>query len=154
MIGEVAAFAIDDLVKELRCMAARDMGSDEWKKCVELHEKFFDDVCERCEYHHDGSPCGYDPGNPYDLCSLAADEIEMLRGRAERAEAALKAAEDDIRELLLHGERGHEKPVCYYCAVEDANECIEHGCINIARWRGITEPDEQDEWERSELEDE
>lgn len=40
MIGEVAAFAIDDLVKELRCMAARDMGSDEWKKCVELHEKF------------------------------------------------------------------------------------------------------------------
>ena len=84
MIGEVAAFTIDDLVKELRCMAARDMGSDEWKKCVELHEKFFDDVCERCEYHHDGSPCGYDPGNPYDLCSLAADEIEMLRGRAER----------------------------------------------------------------------
>ena len=87
MIGETAAFAIDDIVKELRCMAARDMGSDEWKKCMELHEKFFDDVCERCEYHHDGSPCGYDPGNPYDLCSLAADEIEMLRGLAERAEA-------------------------------------------------------------------
>ena len=95
MIGEVAAFAIDDLVKELRCMAARDMGSDEWKKCVELHEKFFDDVCERCEYHHDGNQCGYDPGNPYDLCSLAADEIEMLRGRAEQAEAALKAAVDN-----------------------------------------------------------
>lgn len=154
MIGEVAAFAIDDIVKELRCMAARDMGSDEWKKCVELHEKFFDDVCERCEYHHDGSPCGYDPGNPYDLCSLAADEIEILRGRAEWAEAALKAAEDDIRELLLRGLRGHEVPACVYCAVEDANECDEHGCINIARWRGITEPDEQDEWERSELEDE
>lgn len=154
MIGEVAAFTIDDLVKELRCMAARDMGSDEWKKCMELHEKFFDDVCQRCEYHHDGSPCGYDPGNPYDLCSLAAYEIEMLRGRTELAEAKLKAAEDDIRELLLHGERGHEKPVCYYCAVEDANECIEHGCIKLARWRGITEPDEQDEWERSELEDE
>lgn len=119
-------------------MVARDMGSDEWKKCVELHEKFFDDVCERCEYHHDGSPCGYDPGNPYDLCSLAADEIEMLQGRAERAEAALKAAEDDIRELLLHGERGHEKPVCYYCAVEDANECIEHGCEKLARWRGAS----------------
>lgn len=144
MIGEVAAFAIDDLVKELRCMAARDMGSDEWKKCVELHEKFFDDVCERCEYHHDRSPCGYDPGNPYDLCSLAADEIEMLQGRAERAEAALKAAEDDIRELLLHGERGHEKPVCYYCAVEDANECIEHGCEKLARWRGSLEESEEE----------
>lgn len=144
MIGEVAAFAIDDLVKELRCMAARDMGSDEWKKCVELHEKFFDDVCEMCEYHHDGSPCGYDPGNPYDLCSLAADEIEMLRGRAERAEAKLKAAEEDIRELLLHGERGHEKPVCYYCAVKDANECIEHGCEKLARWRGSLEESEEE----------
>lgn len=144
MIGEVAAFAIDDIVKELRCMAARDMGSDEWKKCVELHEKFFDDVCERCEYHHDGSPCGYDPGNPYDLCSLAADEIEMLRGRAERAEAALKAAEDDIRELILHGEIGHEKPVCYYCAVEDANKCIENGCEKLARWRGLSEESEEE----------
>lgn len=144
MIGEVAAFDIDDMVKELRCMAARDMGSDEWKKCMELHEKFSDDVCERCEYHHVGSPCGYDPGNPYDLCSLAADEIEMLRGRAEQAEAKLKAAEDDIRELLLHGERGHEKPVCYYCAVEDANECIEHGCEKLARWRGAPVESEEE----------
>lgn len=144
MIGEVAAFDIDDLVKELRCMAARDIGSDEWKKCTGLQEQYPDKACGWCEYHHDGSPCGYDPGNPYDLCSLAADEIEMLRGRSERAEAALKAAEDDIRELLLRGERGHEKPVCYYCAVEDANECIEHGCEKLARWRGSLEESEEE----------
>lgn len=104
MIGETAAFAIDDIVKELRCMAARDMGSDEWKKCMELHEKFLDDVCERCEYHHDGSPCGYDPGNPYDLCSLAADEIEMLRGRAERAENRIRAAMEHIQNLIAASE--------------------------------------------------
>lgn len=158
MIGEVAAFAIDDLVKELRCMAARDMGSDEWKKCMELHERFFDDVCERCEYHHDGSPCGYDPGNPYDLCSLAADEIEMLRGRAERAEAALKAAEDDIRMLLLRGIPGYNiVSVCTFCAENGAkreNCACDGDCEKKARWRGITEPDEQDEWERAELKDE
>lgn len=159
MIGELDAFAIDDLVKELRCMAARDMGSDEWKKCVELHEKFFDDVCERCEYHHDGSPCGYDPGNPYDLCSLAADEIEMLQGRAERAEAALKAAEADIRKLLLLlsnlARRGAKSATlaCNYCAECDLLKCAAD-CKGHARWRGITEPDEQDEWEPAELEDE
>ena len=140
MIGEVAAFTIDDLVKELRCMAARDMGSDEWKKCVELHEKFFDDVCERCEYHHDGSPCGYDPGNPYDLCSLAADEIEMLRGRAEQAEVKLKAAEEDIRMLLLRGIPGYNiVSVCTFCAENGANrknrEC-DGECEEKARWRG------------------
>lgn len=104
MIGEVAAFAIDDLVKELRCMAARDMGSDEWKKCMELHERFFDDVCERCEYHHGGSPCGYDPGNPYDLCSLAADKIEMLRGRAEQAENRIRAVMEHIQNLIAASE--------------------------------------------------
>ena len=159
MIGEVAAFTIDDIVKELRCMVARDMGSDEWKKCMELHEKFLDDVCQRCEYHHDGSPCGYDPGNPYDLCSLAADEIEMLRGRAERAEAALKAAEKDIRKLLLllmHLARRGAKSAtlaCNYCAECDLLKCAAD-CKGHARWRGITDPDEQDEWERSELEDE
>ena len=159
MIGEVAAFAIGDLVKELRCMAARDMGSDEWKKCMELHERFFDDVCERCEYHHGGSPCGYDPGNPYDLCSLAADEIEMLQGRAERAEAALKAAEADIRKLLLLlsnlARRGAKSATlaCNYCAECDLLKCAAD-CIGHARWRGITEPDEPDEWERAELEDE
>lgn len=104
MIGEVATFAIDDLVKELRCMAARDMGSDEWKKCMELHEKFFDNVCERCEYHHDGSPCGYDPDNPSDLCRLAADEIEMLRGRAEQAENRIRAAMEHIQNLIAASE--------------------------------------------------
>lgn len=108
MIGEVAAFTASDLAKELRCMAARCIGSDEWKKCVELHEKFFDDVfddvCKRCEYHHDGSPCGYDPGNPYDLCSLAADEIEMLRGRAEQAEARIRAAMEHIQNLIAASE--------------------------------------------------
>lgn len=148
MIGEIAAFAIDDLVKELRCMAARYMGSDEWKKCMELHEKFFDDVCERCEYHHDGSPCGYDPGNPYDLCSLAADEIEMLRGRAERAEAALKAAEDDIRMLLLRGIPGYNiVSVCTFCAENGAKRetCACDGkCEEKARWRGQSEESEEE----------
>lgn len=142
MIGEVAAFDIDDMVKELRCMAARDIGSDEWKKCVELHEKFFDDVCERCEYHHDGSPCGYDPGNPYDLCSLAADEIEMLRGRAERAEAKLKAAEEDIRMLLLRGIPGYNiVSVCTFCAENGAkreNCACDGKCEEKARWRGAS----------------
>lgn len=104
MIGEVAAFDIDDLVKELRCMAARDMGSDEWKKCMEL--QIYDDACERCEYHHDGSPCGYDPGNPYDLCRLAADEIEMLRGRAEQAENRIRAAMEHIQNLIAVSEGG------------------------------------------------
>lgn len=148
MIGEVAAFTIDDLVKELRCMAARDMGSDEWKKCVELHEKFFDDVCERCEYHHDGSPCGYDPGNPYDLCSLAADEIEMLRGRAERAEAKLKAAEEDIRMLLLRGIPGYNiVSVCTFCAENGAkreNCACDGECEEKARWRGSLEESEEE----------
>lgn len=148
MIGEVAAFAIDDLVKELRCMAARDMGSDEWKKCVELHEKFFDDVCERCEYHHDGSPCGYDPGNPYDLCSLAADEIEMLQGRAERAEAKLKAAEEDIRMLLLRGIPGYNiVSVCTFCAENGAkreNCACDGKCEEKARWRGSLEESEEE----------
>lgn len=148
MIGEVAAFDIDDLVKELRCMAARDMGSDEWKKCVELHEKFFDDVCERCEYHHDGSPCGYDPGNPYDLCSLAADEIEMLRGRAERAEAKLKAAEEDIRMLLLRGIPGYNiVSVCTFCAENGAkreNCACDGECEEKARWRGSLEESEEE----------
>lgn len=148
MIGEVAAFAIDDLVKELRCMAARDMGSDEWKKCMELHEKFSDDVCERCEYHHDGSPCGYDPGNPYDLCSLAADEIEMLRGRAEQAEAKLKAAEEDIRMLLLRGIPGYNiVSVCTFCAENGAkreNCACDGECEEKARWRGSLEESEED----------
>lgn len=148
MIGEVTAFAIDDLVKELRCMAARDMGSDEWKKCMELHEKFFDDVCERCEYHHDGSPCGYDPGNPYDLCSLAADEIEMLRGRAEQAEAKLKAAEEDIRMLLLRGIPGYNiVSVCTFCAENGAkreNCACDGECEEKARWRGSLEESEED----------
>lgn len=148
MIGKVAAFTIDDLVKELRCMAARDMGSDEWKKCVELHEKFFDDVCERCEYHHDGSPCGYDPGNPYDLCSLAADEIEMLRGRAEQAEAKLKAAEEDIRMLLLRGIPGYNiVSVCTFCAENGAkreNCACDGECEEKARWRGSLEESEED----------
>lgn len=106
MIGEVAAFTINEIVKELRCMAARDMGSDEWKKCVELHEKCPNGACEQCEYHHDGSPCGYDPGNPYDLCSLAADEIEMLHGRAERAENRIAAAMEYIHDLLDASEVG------------------------------------------------
>lgn len=148
MIGEVAAFTIDDLVKELRCMAARDMGSDEWKKCMELHEKFLDDVCQRCEYHHDGSPCGYDPGNPYDLCSLAADEIEMLQGRAERAEAALKAAEDDIRMLLLRGIPGYNiVSVCTFCAENGAkreNCACDGKCEEKARWRGSLEESEEE----------
>ena len=157
MTGGITATA--DFVKELRCMAARDMGSDEWKKCMELHEKFSDDVCERCEYHHDGIPCGYDPGNPYDLCSLAADEIEMLQGRAERAEAALKAAEADIRKLLLllsnSARRGAKSAAlsCIYCAEIDLLKCAAD-CKGHARWRGIAEPDEHDKWERAELEDE
>lgn len=148
MIGEVAAFTIDDLVKELRCMAARDMGSDEWKKCMELHEKFLDDVCQRCEYHHDGSPCGYDPGNPYDLCSLAAHEIEMLRGRTELAEAKLKAAEDDIRMLLLRGIPGYNiVSVCTFCAENGAkreNCACDGKCEEKARWRGSLEESEEE----------
>ena len=68
----------------------------------------------------------------------AADVLKSQAEEIEHLKAALKAAEDDIRELLLHGERGHEKPVCYYCAVEDANECIEHGCEKLARWRGAS----------------
>lgn len=144
MIGEVAAFDIDDLVKELRCIAAMGYGSAEWKKCACLQEQYPDKACGWCEYEHKDSNVSYDPDIANALCSLAADEIEMLRGRAERAEAALKAAEDDIRELLLHGERGHEKPVCYYCAVEDANECIEHGCEKLARWRGQSEESEEE----------
>lgn len=144
MIGETAAFAIDDLVKELRCIAAMGYGSAEWKKCACLQEQYPDKACGWCEYEHKDSNVSYDPDIANALCSLAADEIEMLRGRAERAEAALKAAEDDIRELLLHGERGHEKPVCYYCAVEDANECIEHGCEKLARWRGSLEESEEE----------
>lgn len=155
MIGEVAAFTVDDLVKELRCMAARDMGSDEWKKCTEL--QIYDDACERCEYHHDGSPCSYDPGNPYDMCSLAADEIEMLRGRAEQAEAALKAAEDDIRKLLLVGvvlkdNKRTQAPICAYCGETDFSKCAA-SCKTHARWRGIAEPDEWSEWERAELDE-
>ena len=157
MIGEVAAFDIDDLVKELRCMAARDMGSDEWKKCMELREKFFDefskpnDVCERCEYHHDGSPCGYDPGNPYDLCSLAADEIETLRGRAEQAEAALKAAEDDIRELLIYGAscQYERSNVCTLCA---EYRICSGSCEEKARWRGVSAPCEHDKLGCDEME--
>ena len=144
MIGEVAAFDIDDLVKELRCIAAMGYGSAEWKKCACLQEQYPDKACGWCEYEHKDSNVSYDPDIANALCSEAADEIEMLRGRAERAEAALKAAEDDIRELLLHGERGHEKPVCYYCAVEDANECIEHGCEKLARWRGSLEESEEE----------
>ena len=144
MIGEVAAFAIDDIVKELRCIAAMGYGSAEWKKCACLQEQYPDKACGWCEYEHKDSNVSYDPDIANALCSLAADEIEMLRGRAERAEAALKAAEDDIRELLLHGEIGHEKPVCYYCAVEDANECIEHGCEKLARWRGLSEESEEE----------
>lgn len=144
MIGEIAAFDIDDLVKEFRCIAAMGYGSAEWKKCACLQEQYPDKACGWCEYEHKDSNVSYDPDIANALCSLAADEIEMLRGRAERAEAALKAAEDDIRELLLHGERGHEKPVCYYCAVEDANECIEHGCEKLARWRGSLEESEEE----------
>lgn len=144
MIGEVAAFAIDDIVKELRCIAAMGYGSAEWKKCACLQEQYPDKACGWCEYEHKDSNVSYDPDIANALCSLAADEIEMLQGRVEQAEAALKAAEDDIRELLLHGERGHEKPVCYYCAVEDANECIEHGCEKLARWRGSLEESEEE----------
>lgn len=141
MIGEVAAFDIDDLVKELRCMAARDMGSDEWKKCMEL--QIYDDACERCEYHHDGSPCGYDPGNPHNLCSLAADEIEMLHGRAEQAEAKLKAAEGDIRKLLIYGAS------CQYersatCTLCDKYRICSGDCEEKASWRGPLEESEEE----------
>ena len=144
MIGETAAFAIDDLVKELRCIAAMGYGSAEWKKCACLQEQYPDKACGWCEYEHKDSNVSYDPDIANALCSLAADEIEMLLGRAERAEAALKAAESDIRELLLRGLRGHEVPACVYCAVEDANECDEHGCVNIARWRGSLEESEEE----------
>lgn len=140
MIGEVAAFTIDDLVKELRCMAARDMGSDEWKKCMELHEKFFDDVCERCEYHHDGSLHGYDFGKLYDLCSLAADLLEAQAAEIEALTVKLKAAEEDIRMLLLRGIPGYNiVSVCTFCAENGANrknrEC-DGECEEKARWRG------------------
>lgn len=138
MTGGITATA--DFVKELRCMAARDMGSDEWKKCMELHEKFFDDVCERCEYHHDGSPCGYDPGNPYDLCSLAADLLESQAAEIEALTVKLKAAEEDIRMLLLRGIPGYNiVSVCTFCAENGANrknrEC-DGECEEKARWRG------------------
>lgn len=137
MIGEVAAFAIDDLVKELRCMAARDVGSDEWKKCMELHEKFFDDVCERCEYHHDGSLRGYDFGKLYDLCSLAADLLEAQAAEIEALTVKLKAAEEDIRMLLLRGIPGYNiVSVCTFCAENGANRECDGECEEKARWRG------------------
>lgn len=69
----------------------------------------------------------------------AADVLESQAEEIEHLKATLKAAEADIRELLLRGLRGHEVPACVYCAVEDANDCDEHGCINIARWRGTKE---------------
>ena len=69
----------------------------------------------------------------------AADMLKSQAEEIERLKAKLKVAEADIRELLLRGLRGHEVPACVYCAVEDANDCDEHGCINIARWRGAKE---------------
>ena len=45
MIGETAAFAIDDLVKEIRCIAAMGYGSAEWKKCACLQEQYPDKAC-------------------------------------------------------------------------------------------------------------
>lgn len=139
MIGEVVAFAIGDLVKELRCMAAMDYGSAEWKKCTGLQEQYPGKACGWCEYEHKDSNVSYDPDNAYALCSEAADALETQAAEIEHLKAKLKAAEADIRELLLRGLRGHEVPACVYCAVEDANDCDEHGCISIARWRGTKE---------------
>ena len=144
MIGEVAAFDIDDLVNELRCIAAMGYGSAEWKKCACLQEQYPDKACGWCEYEHKDSNVSYDPDIANALCSEAADALETQAAEIEALTVKLRAAEDDIRELLLHGERGHEKPVCYYCAVEDANECIEHGCEKLARWRGSLEESEEE----------
>lgn len=144
MIGEVAAFTIDDLVKELRCIAAMGYGSAEWKKCACLQEQYPDKACGWCEYEHKDSDVSYDPDIAKALCSEAADVLETQAAKIEALTVKLRAAEGDIRELLLHGERGHEKPVCYYCAVEDANECIEHGCEKLARWRGSLEESEEE----------
>ena len=144
MIGEVAAFDIDDLVNELRCIAAMGYGSAEWKKCACLQEQYPDKACGWGEYEHKDSNVSYDPDISNALCSEAADALETQAAEIEALTVKLRAAEDDIRELLLHGERGHEKPVCYYCAVEDANECIEHGCEKLARWRGSLEESEEE----------
>jgi hypothetical protein len=79
---------------------------------------------------------------------IEADEIEMLRGRAERAEAALKAAEDDIRMLLLRGIPGYNiVSVCTFCAENGAkreNCACDGKCEEKARWRGQSEESEEE----------
>lgn len=86
----------------------------------------------------------------------AADVLESQAEEIEHLKATLKAAEKDIRKLLLLlmslARRGEKSAAlaCNYCAECDLLKCAAD-CKGHARWRGITEPDE---WERAELEDE
>ena len=99
MIGEVAAFAIDDIVKELRCMAAMGYGSAEWKKCACLQEQYPDKACGWCEYEHKDSNVSYDPDIANALCSEAAEKAAAKKAAAEKANA--RAWELSERELQI-----------------------------------------------------
>lgn len=148
MIGEVAAFDIDDMVKELRCMAARDMGSDEWKKCRGLKEQYPGKACGWCEYEHKDSNVSYDPDNAYALCSDAADALETQAAEIEALTVKLRAAEEDIRMLLLRGIPGYNiVSVCTFCVENGAkreNCACDGKCEKKARWRGLSEESEEE----------
>ena len=103
MISETAAFDIDDLVKDLRCIAAIGYGSAEWKKCACLQEQYPDKACGWCEYEHKDSNVSYDPDIANALCSEAADALETQAAEIEALTVKLRAAEEDIRMLLLRG---------------------------------------------------
>lgn len=126
----------EELIKALRCRASadEDLGCNAWPTCCSVE----------CPFYMDDNifNLGVDDAiinTTEKLCKVAADKIETQEKEIKHLKATLKAAESDIRELLLRGLRGHEVPACVYCAVEDANDCDEHGCINIARWRGTKE---------------
>lgn len=126
----------EELIKALRCMASadEDFGCNASPTGCSVECPFYFDL-------------GVDDAiinTTEKLCMVAADKIETLAKEIKHMKAALKAAEDDIRELLLRCLRGHEVPACVYCAVEDANECIEHGCEKLARWRGQSEESEEE----------
>lgn len=139
MVREIATFAVNNLIKELRCMAAMDYGSTEWKKCTGLQEQYPGKACGWCEYEHKDS-VSYDPDNAYALCSEAADMLEAQAAEIEALKVKLKAAEEDIRMLLLRGIPGYNiVSVCAFCAENGVNrekrECNGE-CEEKARWRG------------------
>ena len=148
MIGEVAAFDIDDMVKELRCMAAMGYGSAEWKKCACLQEQYPDKACGWCEYEHKDSNVSYDPDIANALCSEAADALETQAAEIEALTVKLRAAEEDIRMLLLRGIPGYNiVSVCTFCAENGAkreNCACDGKCEEKARWRGSLEESEEE----------